>query len=92
MYGNLKNRQMAGVRAEAINMASIPQASQEIDNSPGPVGIGKMVRLGGRVYPARSNPSRGKPSIKVRRIPRELNGSMEILLIGASTFFSPVLL
>jgi len=69
---------MAGVRVEAISRASIPQASQEIDNSPGSVGIGKMVRLGGREYPARSNPSRGKTRIKARRIPRQLNGSMEI--------------
>jgi hypothetical protein len=78
MAGNLKNRQMAGVRVEAISRASIPQASQEIDNSPGSVGIGKMVRLGGRLYPARNNPNAGKPRIKVRRIPRQLNGSIEI--------------
>jgi hypothetical protein len=74
----LKNRQMTGVRVAGISRASIPKASKEIDASPGSVGIAKMVRLGGSEYPARSNPNRGKPRIKIRRIPRQLNGSMEI--------------
>ena len=42
--GVQENRQMIGVRVQIINMATIPQASQEIDDSPGSVGRGKMVR------------------------------------------------
>ena len=69
---------MAGARVAVISRASIPQANQEIDNSPGSVGIGKMVGLVGSEYPARINPNSGKPKIKARRITRQLNVSMEI--------------
>jgi len=42
--GKLKNRQMKGEIVPVMRMATIPQANQEIDDSPGSVGIGKMLR------------------------------------------------
>jgi len=52
---------MGGVNVPTINVARISQASHEIDDVPGSVGIGKRVREVGSEYPARNSPKSGKP-------------------------------
>lgn len=75
-----------------MRMATIPQASQEIDDSPGSVGIGKRVRSGGKEYPAISSPSGDKPKSKIRRMQRQRKGEHGSLRITTPVFISPVLL
>jgi len=71
---------MGGVSTMVINTAKSPTVSQEIDASPGSVGIEKMLRCVGSEYPAKNSPKIGKPKIRGRRMPKQVMEYMGMIL------------
>lgn len=62
--------------------ASIPQTSEDIDETPGSVGIGGKVRYGKRDSPEMKIPIEGKPITQARNMMARANFANTILSVG----------